>query len=193
MEYICKECGGRNSYNESEFEPGATVELACRRCGGFNEVTIPGERKREEREVKKAQPKEAELTVKQRPEPENIEPEVSPAPDSFSDDIVKAKMLLEAERIKLEHRKLDMEQRRAESLSHTTTSTAPAASKSKMTAGLLGIFLGGFGAHKFYLGKTGMGILYLVFCWTYIPGILGLIEGIMYLSKSDAQWAAEHS
>jgi TM2 domain-containing membrane protein YozV len=57
--------------------------------------------------------------------------------------------------------------------------------KSKVAAGLLAIFLGGLGIHKFYLGKVGMGILYLVFCWTYIPGILGVIEGIIYLCSND--------
>lgn len=57
--------------------------------------------------------------------------------------------------------------------------------KSKIVAGLLGIFLGGFGIHKFYLGKVGMGILYLVFCWTYIPAIVGFIEGIIYLCSSE--------
>ncbi len=57
--------------------------------------------------------------------------------------------------------------------------------KQKTTAGLLGIFLGGLGAHKFYLGQTGWGIVYLLFCWTYIPGVIGLIEGIIYLATSD--------
>ena len=57
--------------------------------------------------------------------------------------------------------------------------------KSKVAAGLLGIFLGAFGIHKFYLGKVGMGILYLLFCWTYIPGIIGFIEGVIYLCSSD--------
>lgn len=57
--------------------------------------------------------------------------------------------------------------------------------KSKIAAGVLGIFLGGLGIHKFYLGKVGMGILYLVFCWTYIPAIVGFIEGIVYLCSSD--------
>lgn len=56
--------------------------------------------------------------------------------------------------------------------------------KNKTTAGLLAIFLGGIGAHKFYLGKNGLGLLYLVFVWTYIPAILGLVEGISYLSMS---------
>ena len=57
--------------------------------------------------------------------------------------------------------------------------------KSKLAAGLLGIFLGDFGAHKFYLGKPGMGILYLLFFWTGIPAVIGLIEGILYLLQSD--------
>ena len=63
--------------------------------------------------------------------------------------------------------------------------------KNKVTAGILGIFLGSFGVHKFYLGKTGMGVLYLVFCWTGIPGIVGLIEGILYLTKSQEAFDAE--
>ncbi len=57
--------------------------------------------------------------------------------------------------------------------------------KSKVAAGLLAIFLGGIGIHKFYLGKVGMGILYIVFCWTYIPAIIGFIEGIIYLCSND--------
>lgn len=57
--------------------------------------------------------------------------------------------------------------------------------KSKAAAGLLGIFLGAFGIHKFYMGKIGMGILYIVFCWTYIPAIVGFIEGIIYLCSSE--------
>lgn len=57
--------------------------------------------------------------------------------------------------------------------------------KSKIAAGILGIVLGGIGAHKFYLGKIGMGILYLVFCWTGIPALVGFIEGIIYLCSND--------
>jgi TM2 domain-containing membrane protein YozV len=64
--------------------------------------------------------------------------------------------------------------------------------KSRVVAGVLGILLGNFGAHKFYLGKIGMGILYLVFFWTGIPGIIGLIEGIMYLVKSDEEFHAKY-
>jgi TM2 domain-containing membrane protein YozV len=57
--------------------------------------------------------------------------------------------------------------------------------KSKIAAGLLGIFLGGLGIHKFYLGKVGMGILYLIFCWTGIPAVIGFVEGIIYLCSND--------
>lgn len=64
--------------------------------------------------------------------------------------------------------------------------------KSKLCAGLLGIFLGTFGIHKFYMGKVGMGILYICFCWTYIPAIVGFIEGIMYLCSSDENFILKH-
>lgn len=57
--------------------------------------------------------------------------------------------------------------------------------KSKIAAGILGILLGGLGIHKFYMGKIGMGILYLLFCWTGIPAIIGFIEGIIYLCSND--------
>jgi TM2 domain-containing membrane protein YozV len=55
----------------------------------------------------------------------------------------------------------------------------------KLVTGLLAIFLGSFGVHKFYLGQTMQGILYLVFCWTGIPAVAGIIEGIMYISMND--------
>ncbi|MDD6923287.1 MAG: 5-bromo-4-chloroindolyl phosphate hydrolysis family protein [Veillonellaceae bacterium] len=51
----------------------------------------------------------------------------------------------------------------------------------KLTAGMLGIFLGGFGVHKFFLGKTALGIIYAAFFWTGIPWIIGIIEGLRYI------------
>jgi len=57
--------------------------------------------------------------------------------------------------------------------------------KSRITAGLLALFVGFFGIHKFYLKQIGLGIIYLLFCWTGIPGIIALIEGIIFLSMSD--------
>jgi len=60
------------------------------------------------------------------------------------------------------------------------------------TAGLLALFLGAVGAHKFYLGKPGQGLLYLVFCWTFIPALIGLIEGVTYLASSDESFQAKY-
>ncbi len=57
--------------------------------------------------------------------------------------------------------------------------------KNKVVAGLLALFLGGIGVHKFYLGKGIQGILYLVFCWTFIPAIFGFVEGLNYLLMSE--------
>ena len=61
-----------------------------------------------------------------------------------------------------------------------------AGAKSKLAAGLLGIFLGGFGIHRFYLGYVGIGIaqiaVTLVTCGA--GGIWGFIEGILILTGS---------
>lgn len=64
--------------------------------------------------------------------------------------------------------------------------------RSKIAAGLLAIFLGTVGVHKFYLGRIGMGIIYILFSWTGIPSILGFIEGIVYLWTSDENFQLKH-
>ena len=66
-------------------------------------------------------------------------------------------------------------------------------SKDKTSAALLAIFLGGLGAHHFYLGNTGRGIIYLVFSWTFIPLVVGLIEGILYLTKSEDEFQRQYA
>lgn len=53
----------------------------------------------------------------------------------------------------------------------------------KLAYVLFALFLGGFGIHNFYAGKIGLGILYLVFCWTLIPGIAAFIQAIVALCK----------
>jgi TM2 domain-containing membrane protein YozV len=65
--------------------------------------------------------------------------------------------------------------------------------KSKTSAILLALFLGGFGAHKFYLGKKSQGVLYLLFFWTLIPGILGIIDLITLITKSDESFNAAYN
>ncbi len=66
----------------------------------------------------------------------------------------------------------------------------PQGAEKKMVAGLLGILLGGLGVHKFYLGYTMEGIIQIVVtCVTCGFGsVLGLIEGIIYLTKSDEEF-----
>lgn len=55
--------------------------------------------------------------------------------------------------------------------------------KSKMVAGLLGIFLGGWGIHNFYLGFTKKAIIQIVVSLVTcgIGGIWGFVEGILIL------------
>jgi TM2 domain-containing membrane protein YozV len=67
--------------------------------------------------------------------------------------------------------------------------------KNRVVAALLAILLGGFGLHKFYLGKTGLGIVYLLFCWTGIPSLIGFIEGILYLVtvNNDVEFTAKYA
>lgn len=61
----------------------------------------------------------------------------------------------------------------------------PDEQKSKLAAGLLGIFLGGLGVHNFYLGYVGKGIAQIFLsCCFGIGAIWGLIEGIMILTGS---------
>jgi len=71
---------------------------------------------------------------------------------------------------------------------------SPQAGKNKVVAGLLAIFLGGFGIHKFYLGKPVQGILYifLFFCFG-ISVIISFIEGIMYFAMSDEKFNAKYN
>ena len=72
----------------------------------------------------------------------------------------------------------------------TTESTGP--TKSKVVAGVLGILLGTLGVHKFYLGYVGTGIVHVVLTILIITApvssIVGLIEGILYLTKTDSEF-----
>lgn len=78
--------------------------------------------------------------------------------------------------------------------------------KSKVVAGLLAIFFGPLGIHKFYLGETDQGVAFLIssivcgFLWLIIIGFIGtfiicticLVQGIMYLCMSDDAFAAKY-
>lgn len=65
----------------------------------------------------------------------------------------------------------------------------PTTTKSKTSAALLALFLGGIGIHKFYLGQTGAGIVYMLFCWTFIPALIAFIESLVLFGMSDHEFA----
>ena len=70
---------------------------------------------------------------------------------------------------------------------------APIASgKNRVVAAVFALLLGGLGIHKFYLGRVGQGIIYLLFCWTFIPALIGFVEGIVYLTMSDEAFNAKY-
>ena len=58
----------------------------------------------------------------------------------------------------------------------------------RTTAALFALFLGGMGLHKFYIGDSSKGILYLIFCWTFVPAILALIDAIKWFGMSDSEF-----
>ena len=71
----------------------------------------------------------------------------------------------------------------------TAPPSKPPGAEKKIAAGIFAILLGWLGVHKFYLGYTKEGIIQLllgVFC--LVGGIIGLIEGIIYLTKTDEEF-----
>jgi len=73
-------------------------------------------------------------------------------------------------------------------------SDKPAGAEKKITAGICGILLGALGIHKFILGYTKQGLIMLLVSIltlglaAWIMAIIGLIEGIIYLTKSDEEF-----
>jgi TM2 domain-containing membrane protein YozV len=68
----------------------------------------------------------------------------------------------------------------------------PPNGKNRIAAALLAFFLGAFGVHKFYLGQVFLGILYLVFCWTFIPAFIAFVEFVLLLIMSDDEFARKY-
>lgn len=60
--------------------------------------------------------------------------------------------------------------------------------KSRTISVGLSLVLGGFGAHKFYLDKPGVGLAYLMFFWTGIPSILGIVDGVRYIRMDEEEF-----
>ena len=70
---------------------------------------------------------------------------------------------------------------------------APAAGKSRVIVGVLGILLGSLGVHNFYLGFTKKAVLQLVLSIVTfgLAGIWGFVEGIIYLVSKDPKWSVD--
>jgi TM2 domain-containing membrane protein YozV len=65
--------------------------------------------------------------------------------------------------------------------------------KNKGTAAILALFLGGLGIHQFYLGNSGRGILYLLFCWTFIPVIISIIDFLILIFTSEGHFHSKYN
>lgn len=63
--------------------------------------------------------------------------------------------------------------------------------KSRITAGLLALFLGGLGIHRFYLGQW-WGVFYLLFWGSGIPSIVSLIESIVFFCSNESKWQRKY-
>lgn len=68
----------------------------------------------------------------------------------------------------------------------------PVPTKSRGVSILLALFLGGIGAHKFYLERPLQGLIYLVFCWTFIPAIIAMIEALNFAFMSQRTFAERY-
>ena len=190
MNVNCPDCNTVVSIDESQYKTGEVGQTFCPRCGATVSATIQ-------------HGGQDELPVKSQQQNQTVQyaqpTEVTKPATNMDHELKKAELALKAKELELREREMQQQQNQpVQQTVHQHYYASPTenppvySTKSKTTAGLLAILLGGLGAHKFYLGKTGMGILYLVFCWTYIPGIIGLVEGIIYLTKSDADFHRDH-
>ena len=119
---------------------------------------------------------------------------------NVTEEIKELKDLLDSEAITQE----EFDERKQRLLNQDTQPTVVQATpveyeKNKLVAGLLAIFLGTLGIHKFYLGYSKEAVIMLLvsilgsllfFIGPVVMGIIALIEGIMYLTKTDAAFDA---
>ncbi|ELZ04241.1 TM2 domain-containing protein [Natrialba aegyptia] len=63
----------------------------------------------------------------------------------------------------------------------------------RLAASILALLLGTLGAHKFYQGNVKLGVIYLCFFWTGIPGLLGIVEGILMLVADDIEYEEKYA
>lgn len=71
-------------------------------------------------------------------------------------------------------------------------SAAPGLSDRRLRVILLAFFFSSFGVHKFYLKRPRQGMLYLMFCWTLVPALIGIAESFYYLSLSNEAFESKY-
>lgn len=123
------------------------------------------------------------------------------------EDIRRKEQEIEAQRLRVEAKRLEIQEKKLQmaadqqldEMVNQVTSPSTQAEKSKVAAGLLGIFIGALGIHKFYIGATGAGVAMLLisvlscFILSPITWIIGFIEGILYLTKSDEEFHQQYT
>ena len=65
--------------------------------------------------------------------------------------------------------------------------------KSQTLAAILCALLGGLGAHRFYLGSIGLGVVYVLFCCTGIPALVAWVETFVIAFSSQESWARKYN
>lgn len=65
--------------------------------------------------------------------------------------------------------------------------------KSKPTVVLLAVFLGIFGAHHFYLKNYWRGIFFVLFSWTFVPILIGLVDAVIFAMMSDEMFDKKYN
>jgi TM2 domain-containing membrane protein YozV len=73
-----------------------------------------------------------------------------------------------------------------------TALPTPKSTKSRGLAAFLAFFLGGLGIHKFYLNRPGQAVIYLLFCWTFIPTVVAFFEAIFYCFLSNEEFKQKY-
>lgn len=89
--------------------------------------------------------------------------------------------------------KLKLQQTQNLKIIQNPQNTIIKSSKDKNTAAILAFFVGGLGIHRFYLGQTLLGILYLLFCWTFIPLFIAVIDFFAFIFMSNNKFNLKYN
>lgn len=207
MKILCPDCSTTVTIDETQYKRGDTATAFCPRCGApvkgiveYGGQDLPIKKKST---IQESGYEEAEV----------LNPQSQPQQPTIDHALKKAELEHKAKELELREKEMQQYHEQSKNAMREANQAQQAAfaaqqsvqyeapsqeymppvnSKSKTTAGILAILLGGIGAHHFYLGNTGRGIVYLIFCWTYIPSLIALIEGISYLVKPEQEFTSKY-